>query len=205
MGRFRRCRSRSCRRGSTGPGGPSRRREAGERGGQLGRRGEDARGEAEAVDGRIGHAARAAHGGEVVAGYIADGTARLSPGSIDFYRKGLAALPETFFAIAQSPPSRRSCWTACTPSCATRVQGSTRRRRSTGCSIGLARDWAADFDSADVVAGTVEVRVVASPVRPGDGRFHAVPEKGSARGQGPVERFLLFLLACRVRACEGSS
>jgi integrase len=34
--------------------------------------------------------------GEVVAGYIADGAARLSPGSIDLYRKGLAALPSTF-------------------------------------------------------------------------------------------------------------
>lgn len=34
--------------------------------------------------------------GEVVAGYIADGVDRLSPGSIDFYRKGLAALPESF-------------------------------------------------------------------------------------------------------------
>ncbi len=29
-------------------------------------------------------------------GYIADGAGRLSPGSIDFYRKGLAALPESF-------------------------------------------------------------------------------------------------------------
>jgi integrase len=31
--------------------------------------------------------------GEVVAGYIADGASRLSPGTLDFYRKGLAALP----------------------------------------------------------------------------------------------------------------
>jgi hypothetical protein len=31
---------------------------------------------------------------EVVAGYIADGAARLSPGTLDFYRKGLDALPE---------------------------------------------------------------------------------------------------------------
>ncbi len=35
---------------------------------------------------------------EVVAGYIADGVVRLSPGSIDFYRKGEAALPTTFTA-----------------------------------------------------------------------------------------------------------
>jgi hypothetical protein len=34
--------------------------------------------------------------GEVVAGYIADGASRLSPGTLDFYRKGLAALPEVF-------------------------------------------------------------------------------------------------------------
>jgi integrase len=34
--------------------------------------------------------------GEVVDGYIADGAARLSPGTLDFYRKGLAALPEVF-------------------------------------------------------------------------------------------------------------
>jgi integrase len=40
--------------------------------------------------------------GEVVAGYIADGAARLSPASIDFYRKGLAALPEAFRARAVS-------------------------------------------------------------------------------------------------------
>ena len=33
---------------------------------------------------------------EVVSGYIADGAGRLSPGSIDFYRKGLVALPESF-------------------------------------------------------------------------------------------------------------
>src|ERR1700752_5373335 len=34
--------------------------------------------------------------GEVVASYIADGGSRLSPGTLDFYRKGLAALPEDF-------------------------------------------------------------------------------------------------------------
>ena len=34
--------------------------------------------------------------GDVVAGYIADSASRLSPGSIDFYRKGLAALPDAF-------------------------------------------------------------------------------------------------------------
>ena len=34
--------------------------------------------------------------GEVVSGYIADGAARLSPGTLDFYRKGLAALPAAF-------------------------------------------------------------------------------------------------------------
>ena len=34
--------------------------------------------------------------GEVVPGYIADGASRLSPGTIDFYRKGLAALPDAF-------------------------------------------------------------------------------------------------------------
>ena len=33
---------------------------------------------------------------EVVAGYISDGAARLSPGSIDFYRKGEASLPARF-------------------------------------------------------------------------------------------------------------
>lgn len=33
---------------------------------------------------------------EVVTGYIADGVARLSPGSIDFYRKGQASLPPGF-------------------------------------------------------------------------------------------------------------
>jgi len=36
--------------------------------------------------------------GEVVAGYVADGAGRLSPGSIDFYRKGEAALPASFRA-----------------------------------------------------------------------------------------------------------
>ena len=35
---------------------------------------------------------------EVVAGYIADGARRLSPGSIDFYRKGEAAMPAGFAA-----------------------------------------------------------------------------------------------------------
>ncbi len=35
---------------------------------------------------------------EVVASYIADGAVRLSPGSIDFYRMGAAALPTTFTA-----------------------------------------------------------------------------------------------------------
>jgi integrase len=34
--------------------------------------------------------------GEVVSGYIADGSGRLSPGTLDFYRKGLAALPDAF-------------------------------------------------------------------------------------------------------------
>lgn len=34
--------------------------------------------------------------GEVVSGYIADGASRLSPGTLDFYRKGLAALPDAF-------------------------------------------------------------------------------------------------------------
>ncbi len=34
--------------------------------------------------------------GAVVAAYLADGAGRLSPGSIDFYRNGLAALPDTF-------------------------------------------------------------------------------------------------------------
>lgn len=34
--------------------------------------------------------------GEVVAGYIADGASRLSPGTLDCYRKGLAALPAAF-------------------------------------------------------------------------------------------------------------
>src|SRR6476620_4736301 len=31
--------------------------------------------------------------GEVVSGYVAHGAARLSPGTLDFYRRGLAALP----------------------------------------------------------------------------------------------------------------
>ena len=35
---------------------------------------------------------------EVVAGYIADSAARLSPGTIDFYQKGEKALPSTFLA-----------------------------------------------------------------------------------------------------------
>ena len=35
---------------------------------------------------------------EMVSGYVADGTARLSPGSIDFYRQGQAALPAGFSA-----------------------------------------------------------------------------------------------------------
>ncbi len=35
---------------------------------------------------------------DVVAGYISDGATRLSPGSIDFYRKGEAALPAGFAA-----------------------------------------------------------------------------------------------------------
>ena len=34
--------------------------------------------------------------GEVVAGYIAAGASRLSPGTLDFYRRGLSALPEVF-------------------------------------------------------------------------------------------------------------
>ena len=34
--------------------------------------------------------------GEVVAGYIADGSNRLSPGSVKFYRDGEAAMPESF-------------------------------------------------------------------------------------------------------------
>jgi integrase len=34
--------------------------------------------------------------GEVVSGYVADGSARLSPGTLDFYGKGLAALPTVF-------------------------------------------------------------------------------------------------------------
>ncbi|HEX6657405.1 MAG TPA: hypothetical protein VF065_04950, partial [Ilumatobacter sp.] len=44
--------------------------------------------------------------GEVVDGYIADGASRLSPGTLDFYRKGLAALPEAFRnrVVAQVTP-----------------------------------------------------------------------------------------------------
>jgi hypothetical protein len=34
--------------------------------------------------------------GEVVAGYIEDGASRLSPGTLNFYRKGLTALPKVF-------------------------------------------------------------------------------------------------------------
>ena len=34
--------------------------------------------------------------GEVVAGYIAAGASWLSPGTVDFYRKGLAALSDAF-------------------------------------------------------------------------------------------------------------
>ena len=43
---------------------------------------------------------------EVVAGYISDGVTRLSPGSIDFYRKGEAVLPPAFAtrAIATVTP-----------------------------------------------------------------------------------------------------
>jgi len=43
---------------------------------------------------------------EVVAGYITDGVTRLSPGSIDFYRKGEVALPAGFAArpIASATP-----------------------------------------------------------------------------------------------------
>lgn len=34
--------------------------------------------------------------GEVVSGYLADGAARLSPATLDFYRKGHDAMPDTF-------------------------------------------------------------------------------------------------------------
>jgi hypothetical protein len=34
--------------------------------------------------------------GEVVSGYLADGTARLSPATLDFYRKGHDAMPDAF-------------------------------------------------------------------------------------------------------------
>ena len=54
--------------------------------------------------------------GEVVAGYIADGAGRLSPGSIDFYRKGRATLPETSRGRAVSEVTPLG-FTACTPSC----------------------------------------------------------------------------------------
>jgi hypothetical protein len=44
--------------------------------------------------------------GEVVSGYIANGVSSLSPGSIDFYRKGLAALPESFRSRAATGDQR---------------------------------------------------------------------------------------------------
>jgi hypothetical protein len=106
-----RCRSRSCRPGSTEPwsgttvrSGPARRSFV-------------TVAEARLLEAKLklamGESAvpRERHTvGEVVAGYIADGASRLSTGTLDFYRKGLAALPDVFHnrAVAEVTPLANS-------------------------------------------------------------------------------------------------